>query len=190
MTSWKFWLVMTAIGSFAALMAFGFTRDPKEVQSPFINKEAPSFTVTELNTGAPISSKDLRGTPYMLNFWASWCPACRDEAPILKRAYDQHELTAGHVRVLGIAIQDTPKAARRFAKAFGKQYYLALDDPTGNNALNWGVYGVPETFFVNADGIVVHKHIGAIAWKDVEEGVALQLQPRSSDPGLTALAPH
>ena len=168
LASWKFWTVMVAISGLAGLFAFGFTKNPKLVLSPLVGRSAPGFAVTEMNSGEPISLESLHGTPFLLNFWASWCTACKEEAPLLEAAYERYERAGRGVRVIGIAIQDTPADARRFAQRFGKRYYLALDTPRGDVSLNWGLYGVPETFFVDARGIITHKHIGALSWDAIE----------------------
>lgn len=174
--SWKFWAVMAAIMGVVGLLAFGFTKNPRVVKSPLVGGQAPAFAVTEMNTGEPLGSAALKGTPFLLNFWASWCAACREEAPYLKAAYERYEKGRGGFRVIGIAIQDTLEDARAFARRFGKEYYLALDNERGEISLNFGLYGVPETFFVNGRGIVTHKHIGALDWKMVEREVERLLQ--------------
>jgi cytochrome c biogenesis protein CcmG/thiol:disulfide interchange protein DsbE len=186
LTSWKFWVVMLFIAGLTSLFAFGFTRNPKIVESPLVGQPAPGFSLTEMNTGVPLDDNALRGTPYLLNFWASWCTACREEAPYLKLAYENYEARGRNFRVIGIAIQDTLEKARAFAQRYGKAYYLALDDEQGSISLNWGLYGVPETFFVNAKGIITHKHIGALTWHDVETEVERLLE---SAPTFSASAP-
>ena len=188
LTSWKFWTVMTMIGGLAGLFAFGFTRNPKVVPSPLVGRSAPGFAVVEMNTGERISLETLRGTPFLLNFWASWCTACKEEAPLLERAYEQYERSGRGVRVIGIAIQDTPEDARRFARRYGKQYFLALDNPRGDISLNWGLYGVPETFFVDARGIIAHKHIGALTWPDLEAALE-RLLSSAGNAALPRLSP-
>ena len=176
--SWKFWMAMAAILGVVGLLAFGFTKNPKLVNSPLVGKSAPPFEITEMNTGERLTSGMLKGTPYLLNFWASWCQACRTEAPYLKAAYEFYEKRSnGRARVIGIAIQDTPENARAFAKQFGKEYFLALDNDRGDISLNWGLYGVPETFFVDAKGIISHKHIGALDWDDVQREMERMLSP-------------
>ncbi|MBI4081001.1 MAG: redoxin domain-containing protein [Candidatus Lambdaproteobacteria bacterium] len=182
LTSWKFWSVMAFITGLVGLLAFGFTRDPKVVESPLVGKAAPPFAVTEMNTGAPLSLEALRGTPFMINFWASWCQACREEAPYLKAAYDRYEKAGRKFRVIGIAIQDTLEDARRFARLHQKEFYLALDNKQGDVSLNWGLYGVPETFFVDARGIITHKHIGALTWPVVESEIERLLAAPAGGP--------
>lgn len=171
LTSWKFWTVMAGIMGLVGLLAFGFTKNPRVVKSPLVGGVAPTFAIIEMNTGTPLSSAALKGTPYLLNFWASWCAACREEAPLLKRAYERYDRAGRNFRVIGIAIQDTLEKASAFARRFGKEYYLALDNDRGDISLNWGLYGVPETFFVDAQGTIAHKHIGALTWEVTEREV-------------------
>ena len=160
--SWKFWAVMIAIGAMTGLFVFGFTVDPKLVKSPLVNNPALGFAVTELNSGEALSLASLKGTPFLLNFWASWCVACRDEAHLLEETHRKYGQDPRAFRVIGIAVQDTPKAARDFARRFGKTYYLALDNEAGDVSLNYGLYGVPESFFVDGEGIIRYKQIGAL----------------------------
>ena len=177
MFNWKFWTVMSAIIGVVGLLAFGFTKNPKLVKSPLVGTLAPAFKITEMNTGEALGSTALQGTPYLLNFWASWCAACRDEAPFLKGAHEKYEKARRNFRVIGIAIQDTPEKANAFARRFGKKYFLAMDNQRGDVSLNWGLYGVPETFFVDARGIITHKHIGALTWKVTQREVERLLEP-------------
>src|SRR5574341_847414 len=114
--SWKFWAVMGSIGLLAALFAFGFTVDPKVVPSPLVGRPAPPFEVQRLNGTGRLGLADLKGTPFILNFWASWCVACRDEAALLQQAYLTYEVEQKKVRVIGIAIQDAPVPALSFAR--------------------------------------------------------------------------
>lgn len=169
--SWKFWVVMVAIGGLTGLFAYGFKLNPKLVQSPLVQRPAPAFAVTELNTAEPLSLASLRGTPFVLNFWASWCAACRDEAHLLQAAHETWGADPKRFRVVGIAVQDTPTKAREFARRFGKTYYLALDNPAGDIGLNYGLYGVPETFFIDAQGVIQYKQIGAVTGPVLQEWV-------------------
>jgi cytochrome c biogenesis protein CcmG/thiol:disulfide interchange protein DsbE len=160
--SWKFWAVMGALAALVGLFTFGFTTDPKYVASPLVGKPAPTFAVAQLNGKGRVSLAELKGTPVILNFWASWCVACRDEASVLQAAHLKFEQGEHRVRVIGIAIQDTPDQALGFAKRFGKTYFLGLDTPRGEISLNYGLYGVPETFFIDGKGRVRAKHVGAV----------------------------
>jgi cytochrome c biogenesis protein CcmG/thiol:disulfide interchange protein DsbE len=162
LASWKFWLVMGAIAAVAGLFAYGFTTNPKLVPSPLLGQPAPAFELQQLNGTGKVSLAELKGTPFILNFWASWCVACREEAQVLQRAHLIYELEQKKLRVIGIAVQDTPTQALSFARQFGKTYFLALDNPAGETGLNYGLYGVPETFFVDGQGIIRHKQIGPV----------------------------
>jgi cytochrome c biogenesis protein CcmG/thiol:disulfide interchange protein DsbE len=190
LTSWKFWTVMATIMGVIGLLAFGFSKNPKEVKSPLVGKPAPAFAVTEMNTGEPLSKAALKGTPFLLNFWASWCTACNEEAPHLEAAYERYEQAGRGVRVIGIAIQDTLEDARRFARRFGKRYYLALDNARGDISLNFGLYGVPETFFVDAQGIITHKHIGPLTWPVIQGEMERLLRPPGAAPGIPGADAH
>jgi len=161
--SWKFWLVWGVIGGFIALLAFGFSTDPRLVPSPLVGKAAMDFEGSDVFTSEKFKLSENRGTPVIVNFWASWCVECRREAAILEQFYQEYGLGENpRVRVVGIAIQDTQDAARAFAKKYGKNYFLTLDQPEGTIALNYGIYGVPETFFVDQSGIIRYKHVGGV----------------------------
>lgn len=179
LSSWKFWTVMVAILGVVGLLAYGFTKDPKMVKSPLVGGRVPAFAVSDMNTGERLTSVGLKGTPYVVNFWASWCAACREEAPYLKAAYERYEKGRGGFRMIGIAIQDKLEKARAFARRFGKEYFLALDNEQGDISLNFGLYGVPETFFVDAEGIISHKHIGPVDWEVMEREVERLLDPKA-----------
>ena len=170
--SWIFWSVLAGIAVVVGLFSYGFTVDPKLVRSPLIGKPAPDFTVTRLGGSDTLHLAELRGTPVILNFWASWCVACRDEAALLEEAHQRYELQEGAVKVIGIAIQDTPQAAMAFAKKFGKTYFLGLDNVEGDISISYGLYGVPETYFIDAQGIIRDKQVGAVTRK----GIAAQVR--------------
>jgi len=170
--SWKFWTVLGALAGLVALFTFGFGKDPKLVPSPLVGKAAPPFAVDRINGAGKISLADLKGTPVILNFWASWCVACREEAAILQAAHVKYELGQHKIRVIGIAIQDTPDKALAFAKRFGKTYFLGLDNGQGDISLSYGLYGVPETFFIDGDGRIAFKQIGPLTARAIDEQVA------------------
>jgi cytochrome c biogenesis protein CcmG, thiol:disulfide interchange protein DsbE len=172
LASWKFWTAIGALVALVALFTFGFTKDPKIVPSPLVGKAAPPFSVDRINGPGRLSLADLKGTPVILNFWASWCVACREEAAILQAAHVKYEQGQHKVRVVGIAIQDTPDKALAFAQHFGKTYFLGLDSAQGDISLNYGLYGVPETFFIDGDGRVAFKQIGPLTEQAIDEQVA------------------
>ncbi len=168
--SWSFWAV------WAVLLAFGFSTDPKKVPSPLVGKPAPDFEVTELGGTRTLKLSDLQGTPVVINFWASWCAECRVEAHILESFHQKYKNATPPVAFIGIAIQDSKENAMAFKRRFNKTYFLALDDVAGTIALDYGIYGVPETYFIDVNGIIRKKHIGAVT-PDLMENTLPGLSP-------------
>jgi cytochrome c biogenesis protein CcmG, thiol:disulfide interchange protein DsbE len=142
------------------LLFTGFGRDPREVASPLIGRPAPEWTLTTLD-GGRLASSDLAGRAYVLNFWASWCiPACVDEHPVLAQAHERH---GDELVVVGVLYQDDPADAERFLARYGDAGYPHVIDDGGRLAIEFGVTGPPETFFVDADGIVRDKQFGPLS---------------------------
>ena len=168
-TSWRFWAVWLIVLGLITLLAFGFTTDPKKVPSPLMGKPAPDFRVDELNGEQKFSLSEFKGIPVVLNFWASWCAECRTEAVILEDFFQKYGENNKQLVMIGIAIQDTPNKAKTFARQFGKTYLLGLDDDAGNIALDYGIYGVPETFFIDREGNIFHKTIGIVTTELMEK---------------------
>ena len=168
-TSYKFWAVWMIVLGLIILLAFGFTTDPKKVPSPLIGRPAPNFQFEELNGEQIFSLSEFKGIPIVLNFWASWCAECRTEAVILETFFQKYGANNKQLVMIGIAIQDLPKNAKAFARHFGKSYLLGLDDEAGNIALDYGIYGVPETFFIDPEGNIFHKTIGMVTTELMEQ---------------------
>ena len=164
------WLVPLSVVPVLALLAYGFTTNPRDIPSPLVGRPASAFTLTTFD-GAPVTLGALRGKVVVLNFWASWCnPACYEEAPVLERAWRTYRERG--VVVVGVDMQDTAEAARAFIERFGLTFANA-PDPQGKVAVEYGVYGVPETFFVARDGTIRAKHVGALT----EAVVRAKLEP-------------
>ncbi|HVI57645.1 MAG TPA: DsbE family thiol:disulfide interchange protein [Luteimonas sp.] len=147
---------------FVALLSYGVLQsgrgDREALPSPLIGKPAPQFSLPLLHEpGRNVSAKDLAGAPYVLNVWGSWCPECRVEHPVLTRF-----ALSKRVRVVGYNLKDEPEDALRWLEQFGNPYMLVLADRDGRAAIDWGIYGAPETFLVDARGIVRWKHVGAL----------------------------
>ena len=151
-------VVVAVIGGLAWLLAYGFTRDPSYIESSLIGRQAPSFALT-LFDGRKITLEHLRGKVVFLNFWASWCPPCRAEAKTLEAAWKKYKDRG--VVFLGIDIQDTEEDARAFIQEFGITYMNGRDD-TGRIAIDYGVWGIPETFFIDRQGRITYKHVGGL----------------------------
>jgi cytochrome c biogenesis protein CcmG/thiol:disulfide interchange protein DsbE len=153
------WLIPLAVVPVLILLAYGFRTNPREIPSPLIGKPAALFTLTAFD-GAELSLKALRGRVVVLNFWASWCyPACYEEAPALERGWQAYKDRG--IALIGVNIQDKEESAKKFLGQFGHTFPNA-PDPAGRVSVDYGVYGVPETFFIDRAGRVRHKHVGAL----------------------------
>jgi len=156
-------VTLLVVGSLLVLLGYGFYRDPRHIPSPLVGNPAPPFTVT-LFDGKTVSLSELRGKTVFINFWASWCLPCRDEARDLEAAWhgykeDQNE----NVVFLGINIQDKKKNALEFIKEFGITFPNG-PDANGHISVDYGVWGIPEAFFVSPEGTITYKHVGALPW--------------------------
>jgi len=157
-----------------ALLGFGIWwsqyHAPREVPSPLIDKPAPQFALPLLDDPAKkLGSSDLAGQPYLLNVFASWCFACRDEHPILM----QEGKRLG-IKLVGFNYKDEPVDAKRWLAQFGNPYDVIIADYPGNIAIDFGVTGAPETFLVDANGVIRYKYISPIT----AEVIATELLPR------------
>lgn len=153
------WLVVPLLVVPVGLLLFsGLGRDPSEIPSPLIGQPLPDFTLTTLD-GATLSSADLRGRPLIVNFWASWCGPCVEEHGALLEAQKRYGDTA---TIVGVLYNDTADGARGFLARYGDGGWATLIDPSGGTAIDFGVTGPPESFFVDADGIVRYKQYGPV----------------------------
>ena len=156
------WVPLVVFALLAALLAAGvwLSRRPdrEALPSPLVGKPTPEFALPVLHEpGRIVRAADLRGAPYLLNVWGSWCPACRDEHPVLTRFAETRR-----VRVVGYNWKDTREDALRWLEQFGNPYWLVLADEEGSSAIDFGIYGAPETFLVDAQGRVRWKHVGPL----------------------------
>jgi cytochrome c biogenesis protein CcmG/thiol:disulfide interchange protein DsbE len=172
--NWRRALVgVLAVIPLVGLLAFGLTRDPKEIISPLPGRPAPDFALQVFSLGDTAQASGavsrattfrlaaLRGDVVVLNFWASWCLACRDEHRELSSVATRY---AGQgVHFLGVLYNDRPANGIDWIKEMGGQTYPALDDPRTRTAIDYGVYGVPETFFIGRDGRVARKAVGPVS---------------------------
>ena len=156
---WIRWAIPLAVLPVLILLGYGFRTDPRAIPSPLIGKPAAPFSLKTFD-GTPISLEGLRGRVVVLNFWASWCqPACYEEAPALERGWQAYKDRG--LMMVGVDIQDKEEPAKRFLAQFGHTFPNA-PDPAGRVSIDYGVYGVPETFFIDRAGRVRFKHVGAV----------------------------
>lgn len=158
------------LGIFAALvalLAIGLGKDPRRVPSPFIGKPAPAFDLPQLHAPEQRLTLDmLKGRPVLLNVWASWCVECRHEHALLVQL-----ATERNIPVYGLNYKDARAEALRWLEEWGNPYVLTGADADGRVGIDYGVYGVPETFVIDAAGIILHKHIGALTEQAVQETI-------------------
>lgn len=146
----------------AIFLGIGLTRDPRYVPSPLINKPAPEFDLPAVQGRTlGLSDKDLYGEVSLLNVFASWCAACREEHPFLMALNRE-----GYIPIHGLNYKDEPKDAAAWLDQFGDPYTRTGADVAGSVGIDWGVYGVPETFVIDKNGRIAYKHVGPIYKKD------------------------
>jgi cytochrome c biogenesis protein CcmG/thiol:disulfide interchange protein DsbE len=159
--------LLIPLGVFVVLCAFllvGLWRDPREVPSPLIGKPAPSFVLAQLHDPAKtLGPADLKGQVWLLNVWASWCVSCREEHPLLVELGK-----AKVVPIVGLNYKDESVAGKRWLTQNGDPYTVSVVDGDGRVGIDWGVYGVPETFVVDKSGTIRYKQIGPITAEALE----------------------
>ncbi len=159
---------LAPLGLFVGLvivLAWGMSRDPSTIPSALIGKPVPQFSLPPVKGRAlGLSAEDLHGEVSLVNVFASWCVACREEHPVFMQLK-----AAGVVPIHGLNYKDQPDNAARWLNTMGDPYTRTGADIDGRVAIDWGVYGVPETFVVTKDGHIAYKHIGAVTPKVVDE---------------------
>jgi len=158
----KRWLPLLAFAALAALLLAGVLmnsgKDTSAIASPLIGKPVPKFSLPVLGEpGRVIADSDLRGKPYLLNVWGSWCVNCRDEHPQVLALQK-----SGRIHVVGYNYKDSPDEAQRWLSSFGNPYDVVIADEEGRVALDFGIYGAPESYLVDAQGVIRWKHVGPI----------------------------
>jgi cytochrome c biogenesis protein CcmG/thiol:disulfide interchange protein DsbE len=167
----RFWFLipLAAFLALAVMLAVGLKLDPREVPSPLIDKPAPKFALQRLDDAArTIRLDDMRGKVWMLNVWASWCVACREEHPLLVEFAKKRV-----VPLYGLNYKDQREDAKGWLARFGNPYDASLFDDEGRVGIDFGVYGVPETFVIDQNGVIRLKHIGPLT-PDV---IATKIEP-------------
>jgi cytochrome c biogenesis protein CcmG/thiol:disulfide interchange protein DsbE len=139
-----------------AVLFLGLGRDPQQIQSPLVGRAAPAFALKEVGSGRTIDLAALRGKPAVINFWATWCMPCYQEHPVL---VDNARLLGSQVQFVGVVFNDDEASISKFLRERGSAYPTLLD-AQGKTAIAYGVGGVPESFFLDRDGVIVAKFSG------------------------------
>ena len=155
----RFLVPLGVFGLLAVFLFIGLSLKPSEIPSPLLDKAAPVFSLPQLHepdkTFAPA---DLRGQVWLFNVWASWCVSCRQEHPVLMQL-----ARSGEVPIYGLNYKDAREDGVRWLQQFGNPYVASAFDNAGQVGIDYGVYGVPETYVIDREGVIRHKHIGPIS---------------------------
>jgi cytochrome c biogenesis protein CcmG, thiol:disulfide interchange protein DsbE len=167
MTRYIYLIPLTIFLLLVVFLGFGLTRDPREVPSPLINKPAPAFQLAQLQDPAKtFSAQELRGKVWLLNVWASWCIPCREEHPMLL------DLSrAQTIPIYGLDYKDRREDGIALLNELGNPYIVSVSDLDGRVGIDYGVYGVPETYLIDRQGIIRFKQIGPITPEVLEQKI-------------------
>jgi len=173
----RYLIPLVAFIVLAAFLLVGLTLNPRQVPSPLIDKPAPIFQLNHLHEPDRLmASNDNLGKVWLLNVWASWCVACRDEHPLLVQLAN-----SGIVPIYGLNYKDERNTALQWLKRYGDPYTISIVDPDGRVGIDYGVYGVPETYVIDKKGIVRHKQIGPVTVDSLQKTIIpliIELQKR------------
>jgi cytochrome c biogenesis protein CcmG, thiol:disulfide interchange protein DsbE len=164
----KFLIPLAVFIVLVGFLAVGLNRDPREVPSPLVGKPAPDFNVPQL--GAPektFSPKEMLGKVWLLNVWASWCVSCRQEHPILV----EYQRKGGTLPVIGLDYKDQRSDVMQWLAQLGNPYVLSAFDADGRVGIDYGVYGVPESYLIDKTGVIRYKQIGPITPEVMEKKI-------------------
>ena len=153
----RFVIPLLAFAVVVAFLGVGLTLKPRELPSPLIGQPAPAFALPGLQPGARFDSAQMQGRAYLLNVWASWCAACLDEHPLI------NQLAQAGMRIVGLNYKDDTGDASAWLQRFGNPYAHIPVDRDGRVGIEFGVYGVPETYLIDARGVIRFKHTGPLS---------------------------
>jgi cytochrome c biogenesis protein CcmG/thiol:disulfide interchange protein DsbE len=163
----KFLIPLAVFVLLVGFLAVGLKLDPREVPSPLVGKAAPAFDLPVLSQpDKRFVPGDMRGKVWLLNVWASWCVSCRDEHPVLVELSKKAVLP-----ILGLNYKDKGDEAQRWLKQFGNPYQLSVVDADGRIGIDYGVYGVPETYLIDTEGVIRYKQIGPLTQAILDQKV-------------------
>lgn len=176
---WRYLLPLGGVVLLISLLALGLKLDPREVPSPLIGKPAPGFNLPTLaQPERKLSVENLRGEVCVVNVWASWCVTCREEHPLLMD-FSRRSIAP----LYGLNYKDARADALAWLTEFGNPYRESVSDHEGRVGLDWGVYGVPETFILDKQGRIRYKHIGAITVDDMQHKLLPLIETLQREPG-------
>lgn len=171
----KFLIPLALFAALVVFLAIGLTRDPREIPSPLVGKSAPEFSLPVLVGDKPFSPSDMKGKVWMFNVWATWCVACREEHPVLVAFSEKHQVPIVGLSYKEIQPQDPAYKApfddklqlarersQVWLKRHGNPYITTVMDLDGRVGINYGVYGVPETYVIDKGGVIRYKFVGAV----------------------------
>lgn len=163
----KFLLPLTIFGIMVGFLAVGLTLNPREIPSPLVGKAAPVFSLPQLHEQDKVfSPDDMKGQVWLLNFWASWCSGCRTEHPVLMDL-----AKSGAVPIYGVDYKDQRGEALAWLDQWGNPYPIVAVDMAGKVGIDYGVYGVPETYVIDKQGLIRYKQIGPLDDETVEKKI-------------------
>lgn len=172
------WRYLVPAGVLVVLIGFFFVslgRDKQTLPSPLIGKPAPAFELPRVDDPTrSVSNREFAGKPYVLNIWGTWCPGCRQEHDVLLQIAKR-----GDVPMIGLNWKDEIEPAQGWLRELGNPYAVSAYDPEGNVGIDWGAYGAPETFLVDANGTVIYKHVSPMTMEIWER----EFLPRLSQSG-------
>ena len=179
MKSLRFIVPLAVFLVLVGFLAVGLKLDPRLVPSPLIDKPAPAFTLPRLDDPAQTMRRDdLLGKAWVLNVWASWCGPCREEHPLVLA------LARGkYAPIVGLNYKDTREDARGWLQQFGNPYTVSLSDLDGRTGIDFGVYGVPETFVIDKNGVIRFKHVGPLTRDVIDTRIVPLLKDLSTNAG-------
>ncbi len=177
------WLYLLPVGLFVVVVAalgWGLGRDSSVLPSALVGRPAPDFALPPIpgRDDHGFSRADLGGRPVLVNVWASWCVPCRAENPVLLRLAREKGVV-----IHGLNYKDKAEDARAFLQSLGDPFTYVGQDLDGRVGIEWGVYGVPETFVVDAEGVIRYRHVGPMVWRDVEEKILPLLRELEAEAG-------
>lgn len=183
----RYFLFFLIVAPLLYLLAFGLTRDARELPSMMVGKPSPDFVLQTLD-GKTLTRESLKGRPFVINFWATWCGPCFFEHGVFKEVSERYakEHTEERVEFLGVVYQDKKEAVEMFLKEYGTPFTVGLD-PVSKMAIAFGVGGIPETFFVDAAGVIRSKFTGVLSVPQLE--MQLEKLVKTSEEGPPEVGP-